>query len=169
VTNKATITEVVTINRLNDLDGLDPRLVLWALHSLNWRSPEELREFREARARVHKARLAAEICGKCGRALGEHEVVYITRAKVLPTRTTRWLTPVCEGCAPVYVKDWEKGRDHVMHVGRIFPRCPCEECGRVVVFDTTPALWRRRKHVLCSQRCKGKFYKRARSSRAGAR
>ena len=157
----------MSTDRLNDLDKVDPRLVLWALLNRR-RNPEEISELREARARVHRACLTAEICGKCGRALDELETVYITTA--YKTRRSRyWSAPVCEGCAPRYLKDPTESRYYVERLRKIFPKCPCEECGRTVVFDTTPALWRRRKHILCSKRCGGRYYKRTRDEHADPR
>jgi hypothetical protein len=127
--------------------------------------PEEMSEWLKARARRRRARRTAEICGKCGRTLDEQEPVYVTRVKLIPTRTTRWLAPVCEGCAPDYMKDTNGSHYYVQRLTKIFPSRPCESCGRTVVFDTTPALWRRRKHVHCSSRCQDTYYRRAR--RAG--
>jgi hypothetical protein len=142
--------DIMNTDERIDLNDLDPRFALWVLRLTT--SPKEASAMREARAWIHSARQTVEICGKCGRELDERETVYKIK------RSTYWFAPVCDDCAPRYMKDMEERRYPVEHLRKIFPSHPCEECGRTVSVDDTPALWRRPRHVICYKRCQGRYY-----------
>jgi hypothetical protein len=97
------------------------------------------------RARALVARLAAECCGACGRALAADETVWLSRVTVGNNfRHRYWQTPMCGDC--------RQG-------GRWLPAQPCGGCGRPVAYR---ASRKRRRHVLCSDRCRRRWYNRAR-------
>ena len=102
----------------------------------------------EERARVRLARPYGLVCGSCGAPLAEGEPVWIQRLGVGPTSGGRgaiyWRAPVCESCAAPSFRAQTEGAD---------PE-PCAACGRGVYYQSTHP---RRRFVLCSKRCGGRY------------
>ena len=108
-------------------------------------------EERLRRRRRYRAEKTGKICGKCGRELSADEKVYRTELK--------WMTVLCEGCAPKYMK-----RDHDPYAFRRYVTEPCDSCRRLVVFEAT-GRDRYRRHVFCCGRCRWTYYNAERNER----
>jgi hypothetical protein len=115
----------------------------------------------EERARRHalyelirRACRDASVCAKCGRKVAPLEPVYITKVQWTPYLLSG---PVCYECAPEYVREWLDGAGGFT----------CEGCGRrMEVGYGLPGQERR--HSLCSEVCRYRYYNRRRSERATA-
>ena len=100
----------------------------------------------EERARIHAARNRGGMCALCGRALVEGETIWMERLAVRDEYggTTYWRVPVGAECiAPETLRatcSTEPER--------------CAGCGRGVYYQ---AEHPRRRLVLCSKRCAGRY------------
>jgi hypothetical protein len=97
----------------------------------------------DRRSRALADRRAAALCGACGRALAAGETVWLSRVH---TGFSWCQVPTCRACT--------RG-------GRWLPPESCEGCGRLVVFRPSPRRWR---HAFCSDRCRHRWYHRAREA-----
>lgn len=123
-------------------------------------------ERRETRRLQYRARRDGGLCSKCGRGLKTDEAVYIAVVwaghRPLTGTYGRHYGPVCEGCAPPYMKG--EGRYYNPRIDRCEQRS-CDTCERPVVWKSSRRDYYRR-HVFCSERCQWSYYNTARNERA---
>jgi hypothetical protein len=110
-------------------------------------------KLREARRRATEAARHGRECGRCGERFDDGAVVYLAGLG-LGSKGQRWQAPVCEGCAPGYMK----------RPGRVASGS-CETCARPLVWGFTAVdLYRIRR--FCSARCEWTHHNSVRNARA---
>jgi hypothetical protein len=117
-------------------------------------------ERREQRRRASEATKHARACGKCGEDVPQDAVVYLAGLG-LGRSWQRWLTPICESCAPPYMKG--EGRYYDPRIDRC-EKYPCHTCARPVVWKATGRDLHRQ-HVFCCGRCRWTYYNDLRNER----
>jgi hypothetical protein len=118
---------------------------------------------------TRKACEAADTCARCGGSIGPTETVYIGWAwqGYLCHRLSgfrEWHAPMCRDCVPglqsVKVPSFRSAAG-----GWVVAAESCPGCGRNVVVEESAARYRRRQHLICSQRCQYTYHNKQRSER----